>query len=395
VLDGDELRLCLGGAGKDRPAAFPEKPRPGEVLILHRQKPAAEQPKAKEEPPAKTDQERMVGGWVIVKNDGQRNRKGENWIISKDQIDMNANLTGFKVFWHYHRLDATKDPKQIDITVKKSNGEFIGLIKGIYALPDDTELRLCLGEMGKDRPTAFAGKPGESEFLILHGGDPAAWHRKAAKEEQLRVLIDQVLAAHGGEDRLSKLQFTMTVKHSNGTTLQYFVQPPRHFRWESQHRDSTTKEICILLPQGRSLWRKNPNGEAAPVFYTGWELPLEFNLDHYVKFFGPRAVLRLKDADHRVTLLDEEARIGGRAAMGVEVSGPQFKGKMYFDKETHLLAKYPAAWYLAGQGAVTYSDYKRFDGIPIPQKEHDGYLEAEVTDFRAVDKFDPKLFEQP
>src|SRR5262249_19600489 len=154
-------------------------------------------------------------------------------------------------------------------------------------------------------------------------------------------------------------------------------------------RDSTTKEICILLPHGRSWWRKNPNGEAVPVFYTGLELPLEFNLDHYVRFFGPRAVLRLKDADHRVTLLDEEARIGGRAAVGVEVSGPQFKGRMYFDKETHLLAKYPASWYLAGQAAVTYGDYKTFDGIPIPQKEHDGYLEAEVTDFRVVDKFDP------
>jgi hypothetical protein len=52
VLDGDELRLCLAQPDKDRPAAFPEKPAPGEVLILQRQKPAAEQPKAKGEAPA-------------------------------------------------------------------------------------------------------------------------------------------------------------------------------------------------------------------------------------------------------------------------------------------------------------------------------------------------------
>jgi RNA polymerase sigma factor (sigma-70 family) len=241
-----------------------------------------------------------------------------------------------------------------------------------------------------DQPQAKGEPPAARKDQQPGGGE-----RAMTREERLRVLIDRVLAAHGGEDRLRKLQFTMTVKHSNGNTIKYFVQPPRHFRWETQHRDSATKEICILLPQGRSWWRTSPNGEAVPVLYTGLELPLEFNLDHYVRFFGPRAVLRLRDADHRVTLLNEKAKIDGRAAVGVEVAGPQFKGNMYFDEETHLLARYPAAWYLAGQGAVTYGDYKRFDGIPIPQREHDGYLEAEVTDFRAVDKFDAKLFEQP
>jgi RNA polymerase sigma factor (sigma-70 family) len=50
ALDGDELRLCLGGLDKDRPAAFPKKAGPGEVLVLQRQKPGGEQPKAKEEP---------------------------------------------------------------------------------------------------------------------------------------------------------------------------------------------------------------------------------------------------------------------------------------------------------------------------------------------------------
>src|SRR5262249_39712647 len=52
VLDGDELRLGLGATGQDRPAAVPERPRRGEVLILQRRKPGAEQPKAREEQPA-------------------------------------------------------------------------------------------------------------------------------------------------------------------------------------------------------------------------------------------------------------------------------------------------------------------------------------------------------
>jgi hypothetical protein len=66
------------------------------------------------------------------------------------------------------------------------------------------------------------------------------------KEEKLRVLINQVLAAHGGEDKLTKFtSFTMTVKHSNGETQQYFVQPPKNFRWETTHRDRTgTRIVC-------------------------------------------------------------------------------------------------------------------------------------------------------
>ena len=111
-----------------------------------------------------------------------------------------------------------------------------------------------------------------------------------------------------------------------------------------------------------------------------------------MKFFGPRQVLRLKDADHKVALLDEEAKIGDRAAVGVQVTGPHYNHKMYFDKETHLLLKGVGSGILR---EVTYSDYKKFDGIPIAQKEHDGHSMAEVTDFRVVDKLDAKLFEQP
>ncbi len=211
------------------------------------------------------------------------------------------------------------------------------------------------------------------------------------KEERLRRLIDRVLAAHGGEDRLNKLtSFTMTVKHSNGETQKYFVQAPRNFRWETTHRDRTGKRIVILFPEGRRWWTKEPNEEAKAFIPLGLEFRVETWLD-YVKFFGPRQVLRLKDADHKVALLDEEATIGGRAAVGVEITGPHFRGKMYFDRETHLVLKSRGVSFREG----TCSDYKTFDGIPIALKEHDGYFEPEVTDFRVVDRFDAKLFEQP
>lgn len=214
------------------------------------------------------------------------------------------------------------------------------------------------------------------------------------KEEKLRALIGEVLAAHGGEEKLGKLQFTMTVKHSNGETQHYSVRPPRDFRWETTHPDRTGKRFVILFPQGRRWWNKEPNEEAKEFFLTGIEPKVEYWLDN-VKFFGPRQVLRLRDADHKVALLGEEAKIGDRTAVGVEVTGPHYKGKMYFDKETHLLVQRTADSYYRSQGFIVYSGYKEFDGIPVARKEDDGYSMPEVTDFKAVDKFDAGLFERP
>jgi uncharacterized protein (TIGR03067 family) len=392
------IATLAGAAGlicQTQAAGQPKEERP---IAKKNQKKGEEKPAQPKQQPAKSDRERMVGNWFLTNDDSMR--KGEMWVITDDSILMNAKNTSPITNRYVHRLEAGKDPKQIDITVTLVNGPPVGVIKGLYVLDGD-ELRLCLAALGKDRPAAFAEKPGPGEVLILHRSPPSAEQPKAKEEQQkkgaekqakekLRVLIDKVLAAHGGEDKLNKLQFTMTVKVDNGTTDQYFVQPPKHFRWESQHRDSTTKRICILLPNGRQWWLKNPNEEAKPIVLLGAELPMAYHLDH-VKFFGPRQVLRLKDADHRVALLDEEVRIDGRAAVGVEVTGPQCNRRMYFDKETHLLVK---------QGETYYCDYKKFDGIPIARKEKHphagtGAWEAEVTAFRAVDKFDAKVFEQP
>jgi hypothetical protein len=224
--------------------------------------------------------------------------------------------------------------------------------------------------------------------------DPKKSDEKPVKDEKLLALIDQILTAHGGEEKLNKLQFTMTVKIDNGTTDKYFVQPPKNFRWETTHQDSKTKRICILLPHGRQFWMQEPGEPAKPFHYFGAELPMPYHLDR-AKFFGPREVLRLNDPDHEVARL-EEIKIDGRPAVGLHVTyvGKErlkVSHKLYFDQETHLLANL---------GETYYSDYKTIDGIPIARKEKHphagtGPWEAEVTEFRVVDKFDEKLFVEP
>jgi RNA polymerase sigma factor (sigma-70 family) len=120
-------------------------------------------------PAAKTDRERMVGNWFIMNDDSLR--KGEMWVITEDSILMHAKNLGLITRHYAHRLDASKNPKQIDITVSRINGPTVGVIKGIYVLDGD-ELRLCLGEMGKDRPAVFPERPRPGEVLILQRETP-------------------------------------------------------------------------------------------------------------------------------------------------------------------------------------------------------------------------------
>ncbi len=163
---------------------------------------AGEQPKAKGEPttaktgeeepvqpkqqPTKSDRERMVGNWLIA-NENSGRRKGEMWIITEDTIRTDAKdggLGGFSASIYSHRLDAAKDPKQIDIDVIFYNGPLVGInIKGIYVLDGD-ELRLCLADRGKERPAAFPKKPMPGEVLILQRQKPDAEKPTAKKDEK-------------------------------------------------------------------------------------------------------------------------------------------------------------------------------------------------------------------
>jgi uncharacterized protein (TIGR03067 family) len=137
------------------------------------------QPKSQ---PAKSDQERLVGNWRITNDES--GLKGEVWVIGEDRILMYPNYGGANAHLYLHRLDAGKDPRQIDITVTLVNGPPVGTIKGIYALDRD-ELRLCLGGRDQDRPATFPRKPGPGEVLILRrlpsgASPPRATERGAA-----------------------------------------------------------------------------------------------------------------------------------------------------------------------------------------------------------------------
>jgi uncharacterized protein (TIGR03067 family) len=149
----------LSTQGADQPKGAPKAAQ---------EKPAPAQPTPQA---AKTDRERMVGNWFIVNDDSLR--QGEMWVITEDSILMHAKDGGANAVQYAHRLDASKNPKQIDITVSLIKGPTVGVIKGIYVLEED-ELRLCLGEVGKDRPAEIPEKPKPGEVLVLRRASSGA-----------------------------------------------------------------------------------------------------------------------------------------------------------------------------------------------------------------------------
>ncbi len=64
-----------------------------------------------------------------------------------------------------HKLDPSKNPKQID--AKRSEGQGAGeTLKGIYKLDKDT-YEVCFAAPGKDRPTEFSSNSGGGHRLII------------------------------------------------------------------------------------------------------------------------------------------------------------------------------------------------------------------------------------
>jgi uncharacterized protein (TIGR03067 family) len=124
------------------------------------------------------DEKRIVGHWVLVNDDS--GRYGKDWEfksypnVQGGLVAMNLDLKGLNQK-HSYRLNAAMNPKQIDIRILRPRLEIVGTLLGIYTL-DDSELRICFGEMVKpaewrivglnDRGT-FPKEPKPGQVLIL------------------------------------------------------------------------------------------------------------------------------------------------------------------------------------------------------------------------------------
>ena len=106
--------------------------------------------------PTKNDTEKLQGTWVVesLAEDGkdEGKSKGNKLVFAAGKLTLKRK-PGQKDFeGKYEVVDAAKRPKSINVTLKKAQ------MLGIYEF-DGKRLRLCLGEPGKGRPSAFKATP--------------------------------------------------------------------------------------------------------------------------------------------------------------------------------------------------------------------------------------------
>ena len=234
-------------------------------------------------------------------------------------------------------------------------------------------------------------------------------------EVALQSLIAKVLSAHGGEERLKKLEvFSFRSKTSCTITndtqdCRFFVRLPDKARAEVANEGRESARV-IVVNNVDQKWRKLNDGETT----AGSGITKEV-----VTYLGPRALLKLKDPEMNVTLRGEHpvgdtgSLLGDRTAVCVQLtrkdgkkfvplhdlnSGLVVEVGLYFDRETHLLLK--EQFQTPNEKIETFhAHYKTVGGIAVAQKltrrtNGEVNYRSEV-EFRIEEKLADTLFEKP
>ncbi len=231
-----------------------------------------------------------------------------------------------------------------------------------------------------------------------------AW---AAGDGDVQGILDKGIKALGGEQNLAK--FKAATWKSKGTisfqgndnsfTSTSTVEGLDHYRqeFEGDFGGNTVKGVTVL--DGDKGWR------------SFGDMKMELDKDAlantkrtvYLQVI-PATLLPLKGKGFKVEAAGEE-KVDGKPAVGLKVTpsdGKEFK--LYLDKESGLPVKLVArvAGFMGDEFTqeTTYGNYKEFHGVKKTTKmenKRDGekFLTSEVTEFKPLEKVDPKTFAEP
>ena len=118
----------------------------------------------------------------------------------------------------------------------------------------------------------------------------------------------------------------------------------------------------------------------------------------------PVTLVPLKGKDFKVEAAGTE-KVGDNPATVLKVTGPDGKDfKLYFDQKSGLPVK-QVAKVIGFMGEeftqeTTFGGYKDFGGIKkatkvVSKRDGQKFLSQEVTEFKVLDKVDPKTFAEP
>jgi hypothetical protein len=226
-------------------------------------------------------------------------------------------------------------------------------------------------------------------------------------DQEAKAVIDKAVNALGGAEKLNAAK-AVTWKskgkiiiedNENKYTSKVAVRGLNHFRqeFEGEFNGNPIKGVTVL--DGDKAWRKF--GE-------------DTNKIEDEALANEKRVVYLQIVAQTPTYLYEngfkvepakEEKVDGKPAAVLKVTGPEGKNfELFFDKQSGLPVRFTAT-VNDFQGEeykheTTFSDYKDFDGLKRATKtetKRNGkkFIEAEVTDFKVVDKLEPKTFAEP
>jgi hypothetical protein len=229
----------------------------------------------------------------------------------------------------------------------------------------------------------------------------------AADDKGANAILDKAIKALGGEEKLSKVKAaswktkgTITLMgNDNEVSTLTTMQGLDHFRQEIEGDFGGNQVKGVTILAGGKGWRKFGD-DAAPLD----EATIANTKRAVYLAVTPITILPLKGKGFKVEAVADE-KVGGKAAAGVKATGPDGKDfRLYFDKESGLPVKLVAkVTGFMGEDftqETTFADYKEMGGIKKATKlksTRDGekYQEYQISDFKVLDKVDPKAFAQP
>jgi hypothetical protein len=230
---------------------------------------------------------------------------------------------------------------------------------------------------------------------------------RAGEDKDTNAILDKAIKALGGEEKLGTVK-AVTWKgkgkinfggNENEFTSQATVQGLDKYRGEFEGDFGGNKVQGVTVVNGDKGWRKFGDNKM-DLDKDG----LANEKRNLALQIIPATVLPLKQKEFKVEAAGEE-KVGDKPAVAIKVTGPDGKDfKLYFDKESglpvRLIAKVVGFDGQEFTQETTLGNYKDFGGRKRATKienKRDGekFVEVEITEFKVLDKVDPKTFAEP
>ncbi|MQA28263.1 MAG: hypothetical protein GEU82_00280 [Luteitalea sp.] len=315
-------------------------------------------------------------------------------------------------------------PDRLSIVLVGNAASFTSQLRGVgfntFEVVEMTELDVMAvdfkrpgrvaGGGGVPGGTIRAGRPGAA---TVGSGVPVGYQRgdaqstirpsiTAAEGETARALLDRIVAAKGGLERLRGIKSITAKTRADSTgpdgqtttaeTVTYLAYPDR-VRVETR-----AAEVAIVqVYDGTSAWVKDPNGIHDVPDRMIRDLQSGLRRDTIA------VLLAAADGRVRVRALPDVKDDTGKVHHAIELSGSDLDPMvMYLDPDTSLVAKQTYVAGGAGQPLVEelFSDYKAVEGLQVAftAKLRVGgrqVLERRVTEFAVNTPISSTLFTRP